>query len=276
MTVEGSVALVTGVTSGLGEGIALDFAARGMRVLGTGRRDDLGKSLQERIRVDGGEMTFHRADVTSVSDCRASVAAAVEAYGRLDVLICNAGFEGEPPVVDTHLSTEEHYDAIIDTNLKGTFFSCQAALAQMVSQNHGGVILNIASINATNGASRMAAYSASKAAVVRLSATLADEYLLQGIRINAITMGGVATEQAGRTQDAYAQYLNGPDYVRVPSSMEALLAQNPRAIAATLALLCDPDAAAITGANIAMDKAMTAGFITSTLLYMTSAGIWTT
>jgi len=276
MTVEGSVALVTGVTSGLGEGIALDFAARGMRVLGTGRRDDLGKSLQERIRADGGEMTFHRADVTSVSDCRASVAAAVEAYGRLDVLICNAGFEGEPPVVDTHLSTEEHYDAIIDTNLKGTFFSCQAALAQMVSQNHGGVILNIASINATNGASRMAAYSASKAAVVRLSATLADEYLLQGIRINAITMGGVATEQAGRTQDAYAQYLNGPDYVRVPSSMEALLAQNPRAIAATLALLCDPDAAAITGANIAMDKAMTAGFITSTLLYMTSAGIWTT
>ena len=276
MTVEGKVALVTGVTSGLGEGIAVEFAARGMRVLGTGRRDDLGKSLQERIRADGGEMTFHRADVTSVSDCRESVAATVEAYGRLDVLICNAGFEGEPPVVDTHLSTEEHYDAVVDTNLKGTFFSCQAALAQMVSQDQGGVILNIASINATNGASRMAAYSASKAAVVRLSATLADEYLLQGIRINAITMGGVATDQANRTQDAYGQYVNGPEYVRVPNPMEALLAQDPRAVAATLALLCDPDAAAITGATIAMDKAMTAGFITSTLLYMTSAGIWTT
>jgi NAD(P)-dependent dehydrogenase (short-subunit alcohol dehydrogenase family) len=276
MSVEGRVVLVTGVTSGLGWGVAEELARRGMRVVGTGRRADLGGKLEDQVRSAGGDLTFVRADVRRVADCQASVDAAVAAYGRLDVLINNAGYEGEQPILDTHAYTEEQYDAVVDTNLKGAFFCARYALEHMVNRGGGGVIINIASINAVNGPARMAAYSASKAGLLQLTRTLADEYVLHGIRVNAVVLGGVnAGDTNARTQDAIARYVRGPDFVRSgPTAHAQLLDNKPEQIGAALALLCDDDAAAITGAAIPMDKAMTAGLMASTLIYMTAAEVW--
>jgi NAD(P)-dependent dehydrogenase (short-subunit alcohol dehydrogenase family) len=119
----------------------------------------------------------------------------------------------------------------------------------------------------------MAAYSASKAGLVQLSRTLAVEYVHQGIRVNAILIGGVATEQAARTRAAIAEFVTGePPQATTPTTSNPLVYQ-PAEAARVLALLCSSDAQ-ITGATIAVDRAMSAGSMASTMIYMTSAGIW--
>ena len=138
-----------------------------------------------------------------------------------------------------------------------------------------GVILNIASINAINAQAHQAAYNSSKAGLVQLSKTLAVEYLLDGIRVNAIVMGGVDSPQADRARDSYAQYVRGPEFVRADTARSPMM-QDPEDVGRTLALLCHDDAHLITGATIAIDRAITAGFLASTMVHLTSAEIWTT
>jgi 3-oxoacyl-[acyl-carrier protein] reductase len=123
-----------------------------------------------------------------VDDCEALATAAMDRYGRIDVLVNNAGTEREEPIVDSHEVTEAQWDDVVDTNLKGAFFCCRYALARMRRQQRG-VVLNIASINAIEGPApaRMAAYSASKAALVQLSRTLAVEYVHDGAATRSCT-----------------------------------------------------------------------------------------
>jgi NAD(P)-dependent dehydrogenase (short-subunit alcohol dehydrogenase family) len=119
----------------------------------------------------------------------------------------------------------------------------------------------------------MAAYSASKAGLVQLSRTLAVEYVHEGIRVNSILIGGIATEQATRTRAAIAEFVTGePPAVTTPAKANPLVYQ-PAQAARVLALLCGSDAQ-MTGATIAVDNAMSAGSMASTMIYMTSAGIW--
>jgi NAD(P)-dependent dehydrogenase (short-subunit alcohol dehydrogenase family) len=269
----GKVALVTGVTSGLGRAVARRFALQGAAVLGVARREALGRELEKELRDAGGALRFVAADVRRVEDCRRAVDAALGAFGRLDVLVNNAGVEGDPPVQPSHGVTEEQWDAVVDTNLKGAFFCARFAIPAMIEQG-GGVILNIASINAIEGPARMAAYSASKAGLVQLSRTLAVEYLAEGIRVNAIILGGVASEAQERSTRAYARFVRGEEAVDTPAAPAAFL-QDPDDVARALALLCEADAAPISGATIAIDRTMTAGLMASTLVYMTSAGLWT-
>jgi NAD(P)-dependent dehydrogenase (short-subunit alcohol dehydrogenase family) len=273
--VEGKVVLVTGVTSGLGRGMVPELVRRGMKVVGTGRRADLGAALEKEIDRDG--FRFVPADVSRVADCEASVQAAVETFGRLDALINNAGYEGRDPIVDMHAVTEEHYDSVVDVNLKGAFFCIRYALAHMVERGGGGSIINIASINAVNGPAHMPAYSASKAGLLRLTGTLADEYVQHGIRVNAVILGAVNVGDTNqRTQEAMAHYMRGPDFVRSGNSEHAQsLDHTAPEIAAALTLLIDDDAAPITGACIPMDRAMTVGLTCTTLSFMTTSEIWT-
>lgn len=273
MGVEGSVAVVTGVTSGLGRGIATAFVRRGAHVVGCGRRSGLGAELADELRGLPGSFDFVTTDVTRVADCRKLIDSALEKWGRVDVLINNAGFEGDPPSIDSHEVSEEHWDAVVDTNYKGAFFCTRYALPAMKAQG-GGVVLNIASLNAIEGPARMAAYSSSKAALVQLSRTLAVEYLRDDIRVNAIIMGGVDTPQAARCQDSYARHLRGPDYVRPEHEADELLSQDPEEIGGVLANLASGEMRLVTGATIAIDRAATAGLLASTMIYMTAAGLW--
>ena len=190
-SLEGKVALITGATSGVGRAAALGFAGRGANVVATGRRDVLGKELEADAIVGAGDLHFVQADVRSVTDCDLAVSEAIRRFGRLDVVVCCAGVESQ--ITDFHAMTEEDWDRVVDTNLKGTAFICRAAIPHML--NRGGVILNIASINAVGGIAHMAPYNASKAGVVQLTRTLAVEYLTAGIRANSIILGGAEGER---------------------------------------------------------------------------------
>lgn len=273
MTIAGKVAVITGATSGVGRACAVRFAADGALVVAAGRRVDLGDELQAEVRESGGEITFVRADVSRVEDCRALIQAVVDRHGGVDILINNAGVESE--ITDFHLLEEDEWDRVVDTNLKGTAFCCRFAIPSMLERG-AGVILNIASINAVEGVAHLAPYNASKAGVVQLTRTLAAEYLLSGIRANSIVLGGADGATASRTQDGMARYMRGPDFVRnpEPNPLAAIVQQSAPDVAEAFAALCGDDLRLLTGATIALDRAMTAGFTASTLIHMTVSEIW--
>jgi NAD(P)-dependent dehydrogenase (short-subunit alcohol dehydrogenase family) len=268
------VALVTGATSGVGRSTAAVFAGQGTKVVATGRREELGKELEAEVRAAGGELTFVRADVSRVADCEESVEATIDIHGRIDIVVNAAGVECE--ISDFHACSEDEWDRVLDTNLKGTAFCCRYAIPHMLEQG-GGVLLNIASINAIEALAHMAPYNVSKAGVVQLTRTIAVEYLLQGIRANAIVLGGAEGGTASRTQDGLARYMRGPDFVRTvaePDALAKLMIQSSDEVGGVLALLCSDDARLLTGATIALDRGMTAGFTTSMVTHMTVAELW--
>jgi NAD(P)-dependent dehydrogenase (short-subunit alcohol dehydrogenase family) len=259
--------VITGVTSGLGRGVALEFARRGAKVVGNGRRAQLGAELESEARSAGGELCFAAGDVRRVADCEHLMQLALARHGRIDILINNAGSVGRPPLVDSHEVDEQIWDEVVDTNLKGTFFCCRYALAAMRRQKRG-VILNIASINAVSPLMRMQAYNASKAAVVTLSRGLAVEYLAEGIRVNAILLGGTEGDTGASVTEAIRVRLGGPG--RAASEM----VQKPEQVAAALAALSGDDCELVSGATIAIDRTMSAGLAAAQFVYMTSAGLW--
>lgn len=269
MGIEQKVIVLTGVTSGLGRGMARDFARRGAKVVGAGRRRELGDHLVRELADADLEMRFVQTDVSVVEDCERLIEAAVEAHGRVDVLINNAGVVGEPAICDAHEATEEWWDHVMDVNLKGTFFCCRYALPVMRSQG-GGVILNIASINAEVPVRGMQAYNASKAGVVNLSRGLATEYLADNVRVNAIILGGVDGDTASSVKRAVTTKMLGPD--AEPAAFGGGIPAEQ--VAAFLAALASEEGAAVTGAAIPLDRGRTAGGLQSMAIYMLTAGLW--
>ena len=276
LSLTGKVALITGATSGVGRAIAEGWAARGAAIVATGRRQELGKSLEYDVQEAGGKLAFVCADVRSSADCARAVQAAVDHFGRLDILVNNAGVEG--PMADFHSLTEAQWDEVLDINLKGPFLCSQHAIRQMLAQGDGGTLLHVASINAVEALAHMAPYNASKAALVQLARTLAVEYLFNGIRSNAIILGGAQGDTASRTQDGLAKFVRGDGYVRPPTddAMEQVVMQKSADVAGFLALLVSDEARLLTGATVAVDRAMTAGFTSSMAIHMTTAGLWGT
>ncbi len=273
-SLDGKIALVTGATSGVGRAIATVWAARGACVVATGRRVELGESLAQQVQEAGGRLRFVCADVRSSSDCARAVGTAVKEFGGLDILVNNAGIEG--PVGDFHRLTDEQWDDVLDINLKGAFRCSRSAVERMLTQASGGVLLHIASINAVEALAHMAPYNVSKAALVQLARSLAVEYLFNGIRSNAIILGGAEGETARRTQDQLARFVRGDDYVRPPAddAMEQVVMQKAADVADFLALLVSDQARLLTGATVALDRAMTAGLTASMAIHMTTAGLW--
>lgn len=274
MSISGKVVLVTGVTSGIGRAIAEVWTARGAKVVGCGRRLDLGSDLEKSITSNGGEFSFVAADVRRSADCANAVTHTVDVYGRIDVLVNNAGIEGE--VTDFHSLTDEQWDEVIEINLRGTVLCAREAVRHMLTQGNG-TLLHVASINAVVALAHMAPYNASKAAVVQFSRTLAVEYAGRGIRSNSILLGGADGDTSWRTQDKFAQIMRGPSYVRPDDSTARYANKMVRPapdVAAFLALLADDDAELLTGATIAVDGAATAGLPASMMFHMMTAGLW--
>jgi NAD(P)-dependent dehydrogenase (short-subunit alcohol dehydrogenase family) len=271
--VGGKTAVITGTTSGLGRSIARVWAAQGANVVCTGRREVLGRELEKDARDNGHAVTFVPGDVSQSADCAAVVRTAVECHGGVDILVNNAGVEG--PVTDAHRISDDQWDAVFDVNMGGTFRMARAVLPLMKEQS-GGVILNIASVAADQAQAHLAAYNASKAAVVQFSRTLAVEYLLDGIRSNAIILGSVrGGETAERTREGIVRYVRGPGYEPLSagtgSSLDKSIVQDPDEVAHMLAVLCSDAMRLMTGATIALDRAMTAGFTSSTMIHMSVA-----
>jgi NAD(P)-dependent dehydrogenase (short-subunit alcohol dehydrogenase family) len=273
MSFAGKVIIVTGATSGVGRATAELFAHQGGSVIAAGRRESLGAELEASMANSSGELTFLPTDVSNVQECSNLVQETVDRFGRLDVLVNAAGVEAA--VSDFHELDEEEWDRCVDTNLKGTAFCCRFAIPGMMSSG-GGVILNIASINAIEGIAHMAPYNASKAGVVQLTRTIASEYLLSGIRANAVILGGAVGGTAIRSQTGIVRYMRGEDFASSTQAdpIASGAFQPAEDIAEALVALCDDPLRLVTGASIALDRAFTAGFGTSTFIYMTISGLW--
>ena len=189
------VAVITGGGSGMGRASCLAFAAEGARVVVVDRTIASGEETARAVNDEGGEAVFFEADVSDAADVAGMVAAAVDRWGRLDVLFNNAGIEG--PSVRLLEYDEAEWDQVIAVNLKAVYLGMRAALPQMVSQG-AGVILSTASAAGLVGLARSSAYSAAKAGIVGLTRTVALEYGPQGVRVNCICPGFVSTPMLER------------------------------------------------------------------------------
>ena len=202
---DGFAAVVTGAGSGMGRAIALQLAAEGARLVVTDIRKEVRPGgfdvepevdTDELIRRRGGQAEFVTGDVTKAADVEAAVARAVALYGRLDVMVNNAGiFTSVATVVD---QTEEDFDLTMAVNAKGVFLGCKYAIRQMLAQSpraNGarGQIINIASVGAERGLPWEPAYCASKGAVLALTKQIAADFGPQHLRVNAILPGLIQT-----------------------------------------------------------------------------------
>jgi 2-deoxy-D-gluconate 3-dehydrogenase len=186
---DGKVAIVTGASRGLGQGMALGLAEAGADVAlvaSTGTDE-----TARRIRALGRRVCQVQADLLDAGAVPRIVDAAVKEFGRIDILVNNAGIIRRAPLLEF---TETDWDDVIQVNQKSLFFLSQAAARQMVKQGRGGKIINIASMLSFQGGIRVPSYTASKSAVMGLTRILANELAARGINVNAIAPGYMETD----------------------------------------------------------------------------------
>jgi NAD(P)-dependent dehydrogenase (short-subunit alcohol dehydrogenase family) len=190
--------LITGASSGIGAGTARELAAAGARLMIGARRTDRLEALAREIRESGGTVEFRALDVTDRADAEAFARAAVDAFGRIDVLVNNAA---APHGADRRLIwevPEEAWDRVIEVNLKGAFLMSRAVIPHMLERGSGRII-NMASVSGKRGTARRGAYSASKFGIIGLTQVMAQELGAHGITANAICPGSVETSRREST-----------------------------------------------------------------------------
>ncbi len=190
---QAKVAIVTGSSSGFGRAIAKAFAAEGAQVVCSdlrkearpeGYEQDIALSTDEAIRKAGGEAVFVKCDVTKEDEVKALVEAAVQKYGRVDIIMNNAGVFTH--MAKIHECTEEEYDFTMGANSKGVWNGCKQAITQMLKQGTGGKVINLVSIGGLVGLANEPAYCASKGAAANLTRQLAIDYGPDNITVNGI------------------------------------------------------------------------------------------
>ena len=238
------VALITGGTAGIGRATAIAFAERGANVVVTGRREAEGAESVALIQKAGGQGLFVRADVSVESEIASSVALTLEHFGRLDFAFNNAGVGGEGR--GTITAPGDVYDHIMNINVRGVFFSMKHQIPAILLSG-GGAIVNNASILGLRPRAGSPIYSASKAAVIALSKSVALEFAPKGIRVNAVCAAIIETD--------LTEKIRSDDETR-----RNLLASHPvgrfgksEEVAAAVVYLCSPEAAFITGAALPID-----------------------
>ncbi len=236
----GRTALVTGASGGLGMHFAHVLAARGATVtLGARRAGALDEACRA-IRATGGSAVAVDLDVTD----QASVEAAVASIdGGPDILVNNAGISGGGSAIEMD---EAEWDRVLDTNLKGVFLAAQAAARAMRDSGRGGAIVNISSILGIRVAGGVSAYSASKAATIQLTKSLALEWARYGVRVNALCPGYVETDI---NRDFFATSAGEALVRRIPMRRLA----RPEELDAALLLLVCAEGSYITGTTLAVD-----------------------
>ncbi|MCE5210991.1 MAG: 3-oxoacyl-ACP reductase FabG [Deltaproteobacteria bacterium] len=190
MKLKNKVAIVTGASKGIGKAIAIRFAREGASVVLASRSLNALEDIVQEIKKSGGEAMAVSVDIRKVESINDLVKKTVDRYGRLDLLVNNAGITMGGPSEDI---SPENWRAALETDLFGVFFASQAAARVMIPQG-GGNIINISSVNGILAAPKRAAYCASKAAVNELTKVLAIEWADRKIRVNAIAPGYVRTE----------------------------------------------------------------------------------
>lgn len=242
---KGKVAVITGAGSGMGRAASILFAQEGAKVVAV---DYVGETAEETVRMikeKGGEAVAVKADVSHWEDVNKAVETAVQQYGKLDIMVNNAGvFDSFKFCLDTD---EALWERIININLKGVFFGCKRAIQQFLSQGNGGVIVNTASVAGLGAMAGGTAYTASKHGVVGLTKQIACEYATQGIRVNAVCPGGIAT---GMTKDLMSDPQTD-QMIKMTTPMGRW--GEPEEIADAMLFLASDDSKYITGETLRVD-----------------------
>jgi NAD(P)-dependent dehydrogenase (short-subunit alcohol dehydrogenase family) len=256
MSWQGKTVLVTGGSGGMGRAIAERFLPEGAAIAAADI-DGAGLAEMERVLGAGSRFLAIPTDVTRVADCERMVAATLERFGRLDLLVNGAGVWIEGP---SDQATEAEWDRTLDINLKGTFFACRYAIPAL--ETTAGVILNIASDAGLIGNAGAAIYCASKGGVVLLTKALARELAPRGIRVNAICPCDVETPMLKFQAERYG----GGDPEGYRRRLLSIYPQGERArfvrpeeVAEFVFQIASPKLAPITGAALSMDFGTTAG-----------------
>ncbi len=190
-SIKGLKAIITGASGGIGEIIAKRLAAHGVKLALLGRNEEkLNNLAAETEKISSEKAVIIPGDLTSKDYCDKAVEQANEILGGIDIVINNAGIAHSTPFEEI---TEEQYDAIMDTNVKGPFMMCQKALPYL-RKSGGASIINIASVTAHKGYPLQSVYTASKHALSGFSKSLAKEVYEEGIRVHVISPGGVFTD----------------------------------------------------------------------------------
>jgi SDR family mycofactocin-dependent oxidoreductase len=258
----GRCALVTGAARGIGRAAALALAQAGARVVvsdlerpvagltyETAAPDDLAETVAE-ITAAGGEAVAAFADVRDIAALRAAVALAGDRWGRLDLLVANAGIASWPQ--STWQATEEQWQTMLDVTLTGTWNACRAAIPAIIDSRAGGSIVIVSSSAALKPVATIGHYAAAKAGLVGLMKSLALELAPLSIRVNTIHPGGTATEM---TQNPAAEEWQAT----APGVSEALelplpiYRMEPRDIAVAIRWLCSDEARYVTGTTQLID-----------------------
>ena len=247
-SVAGKATIVTGGGTGIGADIAREFCRRGAKVMITSRTMDHLGPVAEEIRKSGGVVEAMVCDVRHNDQVEAVVKRTVEAFGRIDVLINNAGASFVARAEDI---SPNGWSTIVAINLNGTFFFSQAAAKVMMQQGTGGQIINISSDGGVYGSAYMSHYGAAKAGIINLTRTLAIEWARHGIRVNCISPGPIETEGVKEvlwpTEELQQQAINATALKRFGTGLE---------VAWPCVFLASEASGYITGVNLQVDGCM--------------------
>ena len=254
MRLKEKVALITGAASGIGRATATLFGREGAKVMCADLNAEGAERVAQQIVGSGGGAASTQADVSQAADVERMVRQTVERWGRLDVLVNNAGIIFLLPVTQV---PEDQWDRLMSVNLKGVYLGCKYAIPQMVGQGKG-TIVNTASISGLRGFATFDTYGASKGGVVQLTKALAVEFARMNVRVNCVCPGIIDTGMLD--QEVVMQGVDKAEFVAMAGQAHPMgRIGRPEEVAAAILFLASEDASFITGVALPVDGGLWAG-----------------